>query len=318
MYRERRVGWKLSCAVACLGLGVAGLFFGSGIKAAGPKPKLSVPVLACDASTPASITLQVCAGATGAPAGFSLQWMTAADFAANGGWFTSEDPRLCKASFSGNASGSRYDLAANACVTIEVGDFLFDNGSSTNCANALSCGTSYVFHAFAHANSSTQKSDMTANLTCSTAACPATCYALSQGYWRNHLGDIVDPDGIPGNADDYLDYSDWPAAIVTAGGLQLGNNFYTLNQLNAILHATPAGGNQLVSLAHQVIAVEFSVSAYGWAPNSAEQQACLAAAHAAIGSLLIPPVGSGFVKGTLSSLIDCLDTEYIQAFHCGS
>jgi hypothetical protein len=52
----------------------------------------------------------VCSGASGAPAGFSVQWMTAADHAANGGtWYTSDDPRLCKASFS--SSGRSLSLA---------------------------------------------------------------------------------------------------------------------------------------------------------------------------------------------------------------
>jgi hypothetical protein len=64
--------------------------------------------------------------------------MTAPDYAANGNaWYSSEDPRLCKASFSGNARASRYRLAAGACVTVSLGDLLFDNGASADCVAAL-------------------------------------------------------------------------------------------------------------------------------------------------------------------------------------
>ena len=71
--------------------------------------KVDTPSISQVGATQASIDIQVTAGAvTGAPAGFSLQWMTAADYAANGNaWYLSEDARLCKASFSGNANLSR-------------------------------------------------------------------------------------------------------------------------------------------------------------------------------------------------------------------
>src|SRR5215204_6009941 len=71
-----------------------------------PKTKMAVPVVTCaEGSTQVSINLNVCAGATGAPAGFSIQWMTKAAFDANGGvWLASDDLALCKASFSGNAN----------------------------------------------------------------------------------------------------------------------------------------------------------------------------------------------------------------------
>jgi hypothetical protein len=283
------------------------------------KTKLDPPVVTCFSSTPASITLQVCGGASGAPAGFSLHWMTVADYTTYG-W---DDTKICKASFSGNAKDSRYVLAANGCVQIQVGDFLFDNGTSTNCANALLCDTQYVFQTFAHATSKLGKSDVSANVQCATAACPETCYTKSQGFYRTHIGNVLtDPDGSLSlkpakyTGDETFDgFPEWPADITTAGGLQIGGTFYNLSQLNAILHTTPAGGNQLVSLAHQVIAVEFSVAEYGWAPGSEIQQACLAAAHTLIGSLTIPPIGTGTLSG-VDGLIGCLDEGYIQTYHC--
>src|SRR5215204_1405649 len=70
------------------------------------KTKMDVPTITCtQGSTQVSISLEVCAGATGTPAGFSIQWMTKAAFDANGGvWLASDDLALCKASFSGNAN----------------------------------------------------------------------------------------------------------------------------------------------------------------------------------------------------------------------
>jgi hypothetical protein len=50
-----------------------------------PKPTYSTPTVSCFSSTPSSITVQVQAGATGAPAGFSIQWMKTTDLQALGG-----------------------------------------------------------------------------------------------------------------------------------------------------------------------------------------------------------------------------------------
>jgi hypothetical protein len=188
----------------------------------GKKTKMDVPAISCGAATQTSIEITVTAGATGAPAGFSLQWMTAADYEANGyQWYLSEDTRLCKASFSGNANLSRYNLAANGSATVSVGEFLFDNGASTNCDGALVCGTPYVFRAFAHANSSLNRSDFTPNLTCSTLAChhDEGC-TFTQGYWKTH-GPI--PTGNNVNT--------WPVTSLT-----LGTVTYTDLQLQAILY----------------------------------------------------------------------------------
>src|SRR5205809_3983184 len=49
-------------------------------KAAGKKTKIDTPTITCGTRTQASIDITVCApsgtGATGLPAGFSIQWMT--------------------------------------------------------------------------------------------------------------------------------------------------------------------------------------------------------------------------------------------------
>ena len=164
---------------------------------AAKKTRMDAPVLACGIATTASIEIKVTAGASGAPAGFSVQWITAAALASgpdgvagtsdDNTWPSSDAIGLCKASFSGNASGFYYSLAAGQTATVRIGDILYDNpGASTNCSDALVCGTAYVFRAFAHANSALTRSDFTANLNCSTASCPTDACSLSQGYWFNN------------------------------------------------------------------------------------------------------------------------------------
>src|SRR4030095_4194824 len=108
-----------------------------------------VPSLTCAGSTLYSIDLTVTAGATGANSGFSVQWMTLDDYELYGwpkcdGDICSSAPSFCKASFSGNANLSRYNLGPNQSVTVNIGDLLFDNGASTTCPGALECGTTYV------------------------------------------------------------------------------------------------------------------------------------------------------------------------------
>ena len=91
-------------------------------------PAYDVPVITCESATLASITLNVCGGEnTGAPAGVTIQWMTKADFDANGGWYASDDPRLCKLSLSGQPSlqhpdRSRWELLPDECETIKIGE----------------------------------------------------------------------------------------------------------------------------------------------------------------------------------------------------
>jgi hypothetical protein len=240
--------------------------------------KFDSPGIYCKDATEVSITLCVCAGASGAPAGFSVQWMTAAEFAANGSvWYASDDPRLCKASFSGNANASRYNLAPNECTSITIGELLFDNGASIfNCGlDGLLCGTDYVFHTFAHATSTVNKSDFSIDTTCSTLPCfvvdPAGC-TFTQGYWKTHNAIICAVDPLSPLC------QPWPVK-----GMPLGNNFYNFIQLVAILE-TPAQGNGLITLAHQLIAAQLNIF------NGADASTIMPdinAANALIGNLVV-------------------------------
>jgi hypothetical protein len=268
---------------------------------AGKKTKMDTPTLECAGSTASSISIRVTAGATGAPAGFSIQWMTKADFDAYG-WPVDSGcpldvkslptcaPSFCKASFSGNANASSYNLGPGLGVVVQIGDTLFDDpGASSTCPSTpLRCGTTYVFRAFAHANSSLQRSEFTGNLDCKTLNCSDNggC-TYTQGYWKTH-GPI--PTGNNSN--------EWPVT-----GLTLGTVNYTDLQLQSIFN-TPAAGNGLISLAHQLIAAKLNVA------NGADDSAvagAIAAADALIGGLVVPPVGTGsLANGATSALTGTL------------
>lgn len=271
---------------------------------AGKTTKMDTPLLSCGAATLASLDVLVCAGtATGAPAGFSLQWVTAGQLAAgpdgllgtldDNTWPASDSADLCKASFSGNANGSAYNLGKGTCTSVNVGDNLFDDpGASSNCASTpLVCGTTYAFRSFAHANSALFRSNFTTNLFCATDSCPVenNC-TFTQGYWKTH-GPI--PTGNNTN--------EWPVT-----GLTLGTVAYTDLELQSIFDK-PAGGNGLISLAHQLMAAKLNIA------NGADGSSvagAIAAADALIGGLVVPPVGSGSLAPSSTSALNAALTSF--------
>ena len=285
--------------------------------AAESKSRIDAPQIFCASSTQSSINVTVCApnsgtSPTGLPAGFSLQWMTCEDYAANGNqWFSSDDPRLCKASFSGNANSSRYRLAPGECVTVNVGDLLFDAGASTSCSSGLQCGTCYLFRAFGHATSNLSRSEFTNNLTCSTLDCGGpcedeetcefcNCCVASAIAWAN-----APPCGTA-------------FALFPVPSLTLGTVTYTDLEVCQILN-TPTDGNGLIALAKELIAAKLNQIAVRMqslrlslcSGYSCEEVAmverCIADAEALIGGQVIPPHGSGFLDSTVTdSLTTCL------------
>lgn len=80
--------------------------------------------------------------------------------------------------------------------------------------------------------------------------------------------------------------------LVGAGGMMLGNVNYSAAQLDDILD-TPARGNALISLAHQLIAAKLNVLN---GADDSEIAGDIAAADALIGSRVIPPVGTSSVR----------------------
>ena len=266
--------------------------------------------LSCGGGTSVSFDVGVCAGPnTGAPAGFSLQWITADQLAKgpdgvagtlDDNTWPSSDLDLCKGSFSGNAFGHFYSLGKNQCTSLQIGDNLFDDtGASSNCANTpLLCGTTYAVRGFAHANAGLFRSPFTSNL-CSTAACePVGGCTYTQGYWKTH-GPV--PTGNNSN--------EWPVTSLT-----LGTVGYSDLQLQSILD-TP--GNGLLALAHQLIAAKLNVA------NGADDSSiagAIIAADALIGGLVVPPVGTGSLApsatSTLTSTLDSFNQGIIGPGHC--
>ena len=271
------------------------------LSAAGKKVSIvSTPSISCaPGSTPASINVTVTGGATGLPAGFSVQWMLESEFIANGSVWPADsyvDPNVssfCKASFSGNASGYNYALGPGGSMTVTVGDTIYDMpGASSECENIpLQCGKNYVFRAFGHANSTLNRSAWSNTTTCSTGACsvdPGCTY--TQGYWKTH-GPI--PTGNNTN--------NWAVTSLT-----VGNVSYTDLELQAIF-TTPAQGNGLISLAHQLIAAKLNVAS---GASDSAIAGDIAAADALIGSLVVPPVGAGSLPSSSTSALTGALTSY--------
>ena len=114
---------------------------------------------------------------------------------------------------------------------------------------------------------------------------------LTQGYWKNHP-------------------NEWPVTAV-----ELGSTTYT--QLEALaIFGQPVQGNGLVSLAHQLLATKLNVAS--GASNTVVTE--IADADAAIGALVVPPIGSGYLATTatagLAQALDDYNTGKTGPGHC--
>jgi hypothetical protein len=99
--------------------------------------------------------------------------------------------------------------------------------------------------------------------------------------------------------------------------LKLGTVVYTDLELCAILQ-TPAMGNGLISLAHQLIATKLNLAN---GANPLPVAADVAAADALIGDLVIPSVGGGYLHPSLTSALtddlDAYNNGLSGVPHCG-
>jgi hypothetical protein len=267
--------------------------------------ELDTPTLASpDPAASSFVHLDVTAGASGAPNGFTIQWMTQAQFDANGSaWPADEtDPRIKSALFFGFPSLNTVDgtssfmLGPDAVAGIEIGDIFDETGVSSASRDELNQGTMFVFRVKANGDPGdpTGGTGLTAGSGllpgsqystthyASTKAPPAsTDCVFTQGYWKNHP-------------------TAWPV-----GSVKLGNVIYSKAQLLLIFN-TPAAGNGLISLAHQLIAAKLNILSGAVAPPVT--LAAIASADAMIGLLVIPPIGAGFLApGTTSNLTDTIE-----------
>jgi len=268
--------------------------------AAAKKTAYDTPTISCaPGSTGSSIKVTVTAGPSGAPAGFSVQWMLQSELDANGGFWPLDsyvDSNLgsfCKGSFSGKASGYNYAIGAGQSSTVTVGDVIYDTpGASSACENIpLACGERYAFRAFAHATNTLNRSPFSNTTTCSTIACTSDggC-TYTQGYWKSH-GPI--PLGNNSN--------EWPVTSLTLGGTT-----YSDLELLSILNKSGAG-NGLITLAHQLIAAKLNVAS---GADDSAIAATIAAADALIGARIVPPVGSDSLSNSSTSSLIAALTSY--------
>jgi hypothetical protein len=242
--------------------------------------QLDAPTVWQTGSKVSSVRLSVKAGVSGADAGFTAQWMTKAAFDANGGWAEAGSPSLRQADFSGapvwttEGNAGDYTLAPSQWMAIELGQLFDESGVIAEAGDneELAASTQYVVRVFARATGGLDASNPTADLVVTTGD-PAQNCTYTVGYWKNHPGA-------------------WPASSLTLGTIN-----YTAAELLSILN-TPAGGNGLVILAHQLIAAKLNIQngADGSAIN-----ATIAAADAQIGGLVVPPVGTDFLAAASTS-----------------
>lgn len=249
----------------------------------------------------AKVRLTVTAGPAGAPGGFQVLWMTAADFAANGSaWPQSTVPGEGWNLFYGTATlntwgsaGLPFVLAPDQSIDIEIGDTYDETGVSGTIRSELTDGTEYVFCAMALAADGITASPLSATRSQSTSSQGTGC-TCTLGYWKTHT-------------------NNWPTS-----SLVLGTVTYTPAQLSSILNRS-VSGNGLVSLAHQLIAAKMNI-ANGASPSAIATT--LAAADALIGSRVIPPVGSGYLApsatNALTQTLDDYNNGVSGPGHCST
>ena len=237
-----------------------------------------------------SIVLRLGAGASGAPQGIAIEWMEGLWYNFGGGW--SNTTYLVWCDFDGTPTlntfgGDAYQLAPGATVDVEVGDLFDETGYVANFNGELVPGTEYVFRAKTIGDGGTAESAWTGALFVTTEAENTEECTFTQGYWKTHP-----------NA--------WPTESLT-----LGTVVYTKAELLDIFN-TPAEGNGLIFLAHQLIAAKLNVLAD--AIPTVDVQDAIDAADALIGGLVVPPVGAGYLDPATASPL----TEYLDQFNNGT
>jgi len=218
---------------------------------------LAAPNLRFVGSTATSVTLEVCAGDTGLPAGFSVLWST-----------------VCGAGFGEEHFDSRFALAAQACTNVTIGRLFDEDPGVAYTCDELACGTEYAFQAYGNPTAILCASDPSCDVRGSTLACEPVndgC-TLTQGYWKNHDG--------------------WPVTE-----LAIGARTYSAAELLAAFK-TPARGNGLVILEHQLAAARLNIAN---GANPAAVVDTLTAADALIGSAVVPPIGDGYLAPAVAS-----------------
>src|ERR1044072_8428761 len=232
------------------------------------------------------IDMDVQAGASGAPNGFTVQWMKKADFDAYGWPATESDPGSVYCDFTGDPTlnldsrSGTFQLASHGVIGIQMGDLFDETGIYGSYLDHLEPGA-YVFRVWAEGSAAAggQTSSAPSTLVFAETSNPE----CTQGFWKTH------PEA-------------WPLGCTP---MTLGTVTYTKTELLSILNQ-PALGNGLISLAHQLIAGNLNVC------NGSTSSSCASATATAtplIGGKGTPPVGTDFVApsttdGTTNTLDD--------------
>jgi hypothetical protein len=259
--------------------------------------QLDAPVVRLVDSSRASITVEVEAGASGAPIGFRVQWMRQSDFDAFGWPADPSSPLLSRAQFYGtptwNVDTGTYRLNPGETIRCELGDLFDETGLFANNVAELGNQQAYVVRVQATGTMTEQASDFSTDVSGTTKPASQNC-TFTQGFWKTH------PEL-------------WPVDNLTLGTVN-----YSAAQLLQILN-TPAKGNGLISLAHQLIAAKLSIEG---GANPTPVAAAIADADAQIDGLVIPPIGSGFLDpddvAATSQTLDSYNNGNLGVEHCGA
>lgn len=282
-------------------IAVAAAALGAAVPALAALP-YDTPAVTADAIGHGKIRMTITAGASGAPDGFGVYWMTYADYENYGSYWPSDlgYPGLNWSMFTGTptlnqfVSGQDDALAPFESITVEIGDLSDETGLTSNSTGELESGTYYVLCSFARGGVGGAQSAYSQNIVGTPSLQGSNCtYTL--GYWKNHP-------------------SAWPVTSLT-----LGTVTYTQSELLQIL-GTAAAGNGLISLAHQLIAAKLNI-AQG-AATTTDIDDCVSTADGLIGGLVVPPIGSGFLSpGATAATTQCLDdfnNGITGPGHCGT
>jgi hypothetical protein len=245
------------------------------------------------------LVIEVTAGPSGAPNGFSVFWMTRQEFQSIGSvWPEIGYPTLSWATFTGRPSLNTFDLYRSfklepfQTIRVELGDIECETGVNSNNRKEMKSDVDYVMCAYAEGSSTDSHSDHSPEAEGEPTTQGLDC-TYTQGYWKNHA-------------------TAWPVS-----GLKLGTVIYTKSQLLQILD-DPTKGNGLVSLAKQLIAAKLNI--YNGADGSPVASA-IADADALIGGLVIPPIGSGGLYPSVTSDVTQALDDYNNGItgpgHCG-
>lgn len=130
---------------------------------------------------------------------------------------------------------------------------------------------------------------------------PSGGCTYTQGYWKTH-GPVGCANGNNSN--------EW-----AVDNLDLGNTNYTDAELCSIMNKS-VSGNGLVSLAHQLIAAKLNVANGATLPSVVAD--AIANADKAIGDLVVPPIGGGYLAPSTTSFLVTVLTAYNEGEIAGT